>query len=346
MLSKIKAKIVIAAVAAFAITGLGTGIALAQGGPQVNVKQGKFETAQQKNAMKAFRKKGGPKTDADVKQEGDKLFKHSRASEGMPQLKDDGEGNMFGVGRLDPSAHFKMNKETGDISFNKGMKKYLDDKATMGLPQGDKAVEMAKKHLTDLGLMPEKQEELVVRHIGGLKQVDVDGNGKQVEKDKLVTIHFGRKIDGVDVSGPGSKIVMDLGENGELVSLHRRWVEVQEEKKGPGDFALEFDVKNKIQAKLKEDAKSAKKVDSDAPDFGFFDDGAGNIEPAYFYAADLTYDVEDMENPGKRKEHHEKYLGVEPALKQSKAKFDQLEKAKTPPGKDREGNKDSAPVKD
>lgn len=345
MLSKLKTRIVIGAVSAFAIAGFNAGAALAQG-PTINQKQGKFETAQQKNALKAFRKKGGPKTDAEVKQLGDKLFKHARAGEGLPQLKDDNEGNQFGVGRLDPSAHFKINKETGDFSFNKGMKQYLDDKATMGLPQGDKAVEMAKKHLADLGELPEKQEEMVVRHIGGLKQVDVDANGKQAEKDKLVTVHFGRQIDGIDVGGPGSKIVVELGANGELVAVHKRWIEVTEEKKGAGDMALEFDVKNKIKEKLAADAKSAKKVDAEAPDFGYFDDGAGNIEPAYFYGADLTYDVEDMENPGKRKEHHEKYLGAVPALKQSKAKFDQLEKAKTPPGKDRDGNKDSAPVKD
>lgn len=343
MVSKMKVKTVISAVSAFALAGFFAGAAFAQG-PPVNMQQGKFETAQQKNAMKAFTNKKAAKTDAEAKQLGDKLFKHARASESV-QLKDDKTDHLIHVGRLDPSAHFRIDKKTGDFSFNKGLKDYMNDKETLGLPQGDKAVEMAKKHLTDLGEMPEKQEEMVVRHIGGLKQVDLGPDGNSVEKDKLVTVQFGRKIDGIDVGGPGSKIIVELGANGELVAMHKRWIETQEEKKGPPDFALEFDVKNKLQGKMKEDGANAKMIESGAPAFGYFDDGAGNIEPAYFVDAEITYDLE--ETPGTKTEHKEKYLGVVSALKTPKGKFDQLEKAKTPPGKSKAAaDKDLPSVKD
>jgi len=344
MFSKMKVKTVISVASAIALAGFFAGTAFAQG-PSVNMTQGKFETAQQKNALKAFTNKKAAKTDAEVKQLGDKLFKHAHANESV-QLKDDKTDHLSHVGRLDPSAHFRVDKKTGDFSFNKGLKEYLNDRETMGLPQGDKAVEVAKKHLSDLGEMPEKQEELVVLHIGGLKQVDVTADGKSVEKDKLVTVHFGRKIDGIDVGGPGSKIVVDLGANGELVALHKRWIEVNEEKKGASDFALEFDVKNKLQGQLKNDGAKAKRIDSGAPDFGYFDDGEGKIEPAYFVNAELTYDIEDLENAGAKKEHKEKYLGAVSALKQSKAKFEQLEKAKVPPGQSKAVDKDAPSVKD
>lgn len=334
MYSNISFRIVFGAFSALALTILFSSTAQADG-PVVNMKKGVFETAQQKNAMKAFRHKGAPKTDAEVKQLGLKLFRQSRSNEAV-ELKDDKTGHLISVGRNDPSAHFRVNKKIGDFTFNKGMKDYLNDKETIGLPQGEKAVDIAKKHLTDLGLMPEKQEEMVVRHIGGLKQADVAAEGKSVEKDKLVTVHFGRQIDGVDVGGPGSKIVVELGTNGELVSVHRRWIELTEEKKRADEFALEADISNKINEKLKKDGAKAKQIDAESPDFGYFDDGDGNIEPAYFYLAELNYDLDDAENPGKKKEFKEKYLGVVPALKQSKAKFDQIEKAKTFPRKPKE----------
>lgn len=344
MFAKKKVKTVISALSAFALVGFFAGAALAQG-PPVDLKQGKFETAQQKNAMKAFRQRGGPKTDAEVKQLGDKLFKHTRAAKAV-ELKEDESGYLIHVDDGDPSAHFRVDKRTGDFSFNKGLKSYLNDSETSGLPQGEKAVEMAKKHLGDLGLLPEKKEEMVVRHIGGLRQVDIGPDGKAVEKDKLVTVHFGRQIDGVDVGGPGSKIVVELGANGELAGLHRRWIEVVKETKQPGDFAAEAEVRTKINDKLKSVASKAKRITSDAPDFGYFDDGAGNIEPAYFYDAELTYDLTDEEDTSKAKEHKEKFHGAVPALKRSKAKFDQLDKAKMPPRKNQEGNKNSPPIKD
>ena len=343
MKAKFRLKTVVAAASTLAVAGLFAGAALAA--PAVNMQASKFESAQQKNAMKAFSNAKPAKTDAEVRQLGDKLFKHARASESL-QLKEDKTAHLAHVGRLDPSAHFRVDKNTGDFSFNKGMKGYLTDKPTMGLPQGDKAVEVAKKHLSDLGEMPGNQEEMVVRHIGGLKQVDVDAEGKAVEKDKLVTVTFGRQIDGIDVGGPGSKIVVDLGANGELVGLHKRWIEVTEEKKGPPDFLLEFDIKGKGQKKLQEDGGKAKSIESKGPDFGYYDDGKGHIEPAYFFDAEFTYDLEDGENPGKKHEHKEKYLAAVSALRQSKADFDQQEKAKKPPGLSKPVDQDVPSTKD
>lgn len=351
MFSNVKARSLAGAGAALAMTFFFSGAAIAQG-PPVNVKAGKVETAAEKKAMKAFRmKKGsGYKGDAEAKKLGDKLFKHARFNDQV-QLKADKANKMMHVGRTDPSAHFRIDKTTGDFSFSKGMKGYYNDRETMGLPGKDKAEEVAKKHLTDLGLMPEKQEEMVVRHIGGLKQVDIAPDGKAQERDKLVTVHFGRQIDGIDVGGPGSKIIVQLGANGELVALHKRWIEVTEEKKADGDFGRPFDITQKITEKLKKDGAKAKKIDAGTPEFGYFDDGEGNIEPAYFFEAELSYDpavigLDEEPVAKEKKEHKEKYHGVVPALKNSKANFSQLERAKTPPGLDRKPDKDADPIQD
>jgi hypothetical protein len=303
---------------------------LAFAAPPVNMKQSRFVTAREKNAVKAYRMKAGYKGDADAKALGEKLFKTKGRAE-LVTLKDDGSNHMLHVSKDDPSAHFRIDKTTGDFSWGKGLKSYLNDGATQGLPGKDTAADVAKRHLTDLGLMPADQKQLVVKHIGGVRQADLAADGKVVEHDKLVTVHFGRVIDGIDVGGPGSKIIVDLGANGELVSLSRRWSELNEEKKTDADLETQGDVTNHVKAKLQREGSNAKTIDSSGPEFGYFDDGKGNIEPAYFYTADLTYDSTDEK--GVVHPLKEKHSGAVPALKGSKADFEQLEKAKAQPGR-------------
>jgi hypothetical protein len=296
--------------------------------PQVNVKSERFVTAREKNAVKVFLMKEGYKGDLDAKALGEKIFRTKARSEGV-SLKDDGSNHMLYVSKDDPSAHFRIDKTTGDISWSRGMKAYLNDGATAGLPGKNSAVDVAKRHLTELGLMPADQKQLVVRSVGGVRQADLGADGKSVEHDKLVTVFFGRVIDGIDVGGPGSKIIVELGASGELVSLIRRWSEVNEEKKADGDVQSQADVTKSLREKLQRDGSNARTIDSSGPDFGYFDDGKGHIEPAYFFTADLTYDVADEK--GVVTQHNEKHGGAVPALKGSKADFEQLEKAKAQP---------------
>jgi len=313
--------------------------------PPVNMKQGRFVTAKEKNAVKAFRAKEGYKGDADAKAFAEKLFRTKGRAE-LVTLKDDGANHMLHVSKDDPSAHFRIDKKTGDFSWGKGMKGYLNDAATQGLPGKDTAADVAKRHLTELGLMPADQKQLVVRHIGGVRQADLaaDGSGKVTERDKLVTVHFGRQIDGIDVGGPGSKITVDLGANGELVSLNRRWSELNEEKKTDADVDTQANVTQKVKAKLQKDAANAKSIDSSEAQFGYFDDGKGNVEPAYFYIADVTYDSTDEK--GVVTQFKEKQHGAVAALKGSKADFEQLEKAKSQPTRSAKHSEDRPSQKD
>lgn len=327
---------------ALTLTALLAAPALAE--PQVNVKSGKFATAKEKNAVHAYRMKEGFKGDAAARELGNKLYRAARESDSVA-LKEDKSNSLMHVSKADPGGHFRIDKTTGDFSFSKGFKDFINDRSTANLPSKEKAPDVAKKLLADLGLLPDNQDELVVRHVGGLNQVDVKDGKPSEELKKLVTVHFGRQIDGIDVGGPGSKIVVDLGANGELVGVHRRWVEVTKESKTDADVKGQAEVVSEVRAKIRNQASKAKKADVSAPDFGYFDDGKGNIEPAYFFDAELTYDGTDAE--GKPATITEKYHGVVPALKGSKADFDQLEKAGKPPGRPPAApEKDKPPVKD
>lgn len=328
MFDRIRSRGVAAAVGALALAVLLPAAALAE--PQVNVKSGKIPTAKEKNAVKAFRMKEGFKGEAAARDLGNKLYKAAKANDAVA-LKGDASNALMHVSKADPGGHFRVDKTTGDFSFHKGMNDYINDRSTSGLPTKDNAPEVARKHLEALGLLPAVKDQMVVRHVGGLKQVDVKDGKPTAELDKLVTVHFGRQIDGIDVGGPGSKIVVELGANGELVGLQRRWIELTEEKKTDADQKGPSEVVNEVRAKIRGEASKAKKAEVSTPDFGYYDDGKGNIEPAYFFDAELEYDGTDAE--GKPALQKEKYHGVVPALKGSKADFVQLEKAARPPGR-------------
>jgi len=301
------------------------GIAMAE--PPVNIGPGKFETAREKGMLKAYRMKEGFPGEQQARQLAERLNRHAKFGDTI-EFKADGNNGLFHVSKADPSAHFRINKKTGDFSYTRGMKGYFEGGTTPGLPTKEQAAEMAKKHLKDMGLMPAKPEELVLLHIGGMKDIEFK-DGKQTEHDKLVTVHFGRQIDGTVVGGPGSKIIVNLGANGELVGLHRRWVEVVEERRPDRDFKGQAEVHQNITAQLKKEAAQAKRADASAPDLALFDDGDGNIEPAYFFDAELEYDEADGQTKGGK--YKEKYLGVVGAIKGSKADFRQLKRAKAQP---------------
>lgn len=299
--------------------------------PTVNMKNQRFVTAQEKNAVTPLRMRAGFQGEAVSRQTAEKIFRSVNRKDDV-YLKDDGSNHLLYVAKDDPSAHFRVDKTTGDFTLSKGLRSYLNENSTTGLPDKQRAVTLATEHLAKLGLLPNNQKEMVVRHVGGMKQADVSRDGKMVERDKLVTVHFGRQINGIDVGGPGSKIVVELGRDGELVSVYRRWVEVAPStRETPGAQALHSneEVVQMIKAKLQQAGDKARSIDSSAPEFGYFDDGKGNIEPAYFFTAELTYELEDQR--GQVRRHAERHNGAVPALRSSRADFEQLERAKAQP---------------
>jgi hypothetical protein len=295
--------------------------------PQITVRAGTFQAPQEKKADRAFRMAEGFRGPEHAKALGARLFERSGKRESI-ELKDDGAGNLQYVSRADPSAHFRINSKTGDFSFNRGMSDLLNSEATPNLPGREQAVELAKAHLRELGQLPD-QEELVVRHVGGLRTTEQDGRGGTRIVDKLVTVHFGRQIDGLDVAGPGSKIVIDLGQNGELVGVAKRWIEVKEEKVSPAQFRSKGEVEREIRDHIQREWARARRATAEPPDLGYFDDGHGNIEPAYFFVTELVH--ESQEEDGRATESMGKYLGAVPAMKNSRARFQQEDRQSQPP---------------
>jgi len=247
------------------------------------------------------------------------------------ELKEDNANGLMYVNPGDPSAYVRIDRTTGDFSFSRGLARYYGGGATPGLPDSARAVEIARTRLREIGELPQG-EALVVQHVGGLRMSEVQ-NGATRTVDKLVNVHFGRRIDGVEVGGPGSKIVVTLGENGALVGLHKRWISLAAEERGAAEFLRPAEVQAAATTLVRAEWPRARRVAANRPELGYYDDGHGNVEPAYFVAATIVVEGEEPSRAG----HVDHYLGVVPALRQPRGDYRQQERARVQPG----GTRDS-----
>lgn len=147
------------------------------------------------------------------------------------------------VDRLNPSADkivryvspedvnttFEHNLVTGDIRFHRNFARYLGD-FKPELPSEEEALKAADIFLEDNKLLPANRSELKLAHIGGLRATTtIDGKQAGPVIDKLITLSYSREINGMPVIGPGSKMILDIGEKSEILSLTRHWRELSPE---------------------------------------------------------------------------------------------------------------------
>jgi hypothetical protein len=136
------------------------------------------------------------------------------------------ENIVYYVSKDDVSETFEQDLNNGNITFNKSMKKYTGDYVPQ-LPNREEAIKMAEEFLNKNGLQPRSRDELRLAHFGGLRSSSViDGKKSGPVIDELLTLTYGRTIDNLPVMGPGSKIVINVGDKGEVMGLIRRWREL------------------------------------------------------------------------------------------------------------------------
>lgn len=138
---------------------------------------------------------------------------------------------QFVVNPLRPTNFFSLDQSNRAMSFSRDLKRYEGDFEPV-LPDEDEAEQIAKEYLTENELMPElRQEEAMVTAAvqtvaGARPAVKGRAPGKDdqpVAFDKLKVLTFTRKINGLPVVGPGSKIVVTLGDGGDVEGLIHRW---------------------------------------------------------------------------------------------------------------------------
>lgn len=235
-------------------------------------------------------------------------------------------GDKYGfVYAADRSASFYYTPSTGDISFNRGTAGYSGDGDTPGLPENEEAVQLALEYLEALELLPGNPDELILLGTGALNMAVVREDGSESRYRKQVWVHFKRVIDGIEVRGPGSKIIVYLGENGELTKLIRRWTEADTYQLRESAFISDDRVLNKMRERLCREWREASEIEAGTPEFVIYDDGHGILEPAYavdarvFHIIGGKHLIEDLS------------LVIIPAVKFSSAWYDQQDKAEILP---------------
>ena len=267
-----------------------------------------------------------------AKQIAEKLLVYTNFYANFADLEEDRENEQFLYrSTFDPTAMLDINTRTGEFIFDKGIASYNQRGNTPDLPDEKDAVSLAKKYLKDLDLLPE-EDELTVSHVGGLAMSEVVG-GRSFDYKKLVTVYFGRKLNNVPVIGV-SRIVVDLGSNGELTGVIRNWRKINKSKTKKLSKNTFLDAKarySKIRSQFKAHHPKAKAIKIKESQFILYDDGSGIIEPAIFSTAELV--VEGVLVAGDKKTP-KKFIffadELTPLSKKPRAKYSYMEMEKVP----------------
>ena len=206
---------------------------------------------------------------------------------GMQGKMAQGEEELTFADPKDPSAFFMQDKATGNLSYTGSMAKYFGD-TKPDLPDPRKAEDLAISYLKETNLMPANPADLRLIHVGGMRMSESkDGkNGPVVDKSRTLT--YGRLLNGQKVLGTGSKIVVHIGDRGEVIGLDRKWREVGKAQAIP---ATEVKSQREAQAEItrflaNEWGKEAK-VSLKEVSVNYYDGDGGFIQPAYFFKATI-----------------------------------------------------------
>jgi len=189
----------------------------------------------------------------------------------------------------DSSAVFEVDSTTGAFLFNAGLKKYSGEGSTRGLPTPKNAPDLALKYLTKLRYLPENKEEVVLARVGGLGMAAAKDGKSSNKYEKLVTVFFRRVLQDVRVQGPGSRILVHLGEQAALVGLIRNWPDVKAQEVSRDQVKSDELIRRAIQRRLLKMADQAKEIIVQKAELVLFDDGRGMIEPAIYVVAAARY---------------------------------------------------------
>jgi hypothetical protein len=229
------------------------------------------------------------------------------------------EGVLFFASPKDENDTFEQNLATGDIRFRRNMTRYLGDFAPK-LPSGDEAQEIALRFLKENDLLPKDMGQLKLAHVGGLRATSViDGDKPGPIIDKLVTLSYSRMVDGLPVLGPGSKLVLDIGEGGEIVGLVRHWREIEPmNRKGIGaeDLISPREALARANKQIREQFGEKSFVKIAQTGRAYFDNNGGIMQPVYYYQAQITL-------PDQRRfDRPIEYVAVVPMLRASPEPLD------------------------
>ena len=131
------------------------------------------------------------------------------------------------VDKADPSSLILQDMSNGNISFSNRMTEFVSMEK-VSLPGKEQTQELALGFLKEMELLPlDFSTNGKLLHIGGLFAQDLVNDELSEISQKLVTYHFGRELNGVPVMGGGSKVIVEIGHQGAIVNVNKKWSPVK-----------------------------------------------------------------------------------------------------------------------
>jgi hypothetical protein len=222
------------------------------------------------------------------------------------------ENVVYFVSDADVNTTFEQNLSNGNFEFNKLTKAY--DNLVPQLPSKDEAVKLAENFMKSKNIFPENAAQLQLIHNGGVRSQDViNGQKAGPVVDKLITLTYGRVLDSIQVIGSGSKIIINIGDKGEVVGLIRRWRELN-----ISDRKLLKPEEMFTQSEAEEQARKQVQAEFGQAPFeivsssrSYYDANGNYIQPVWAFNVMVNLNQED------KNVQAERYLCVIPMLKNS-----------------------------
>jgi len=216
------------------------------------------------------------------------------------------ENIAYFVSPDDVNTTLEQDLTTGNFAFNKFSKEYLGDFVPK-LPGREEAIKISEKFLHDKGLFPKKEEQLKLVHEGGLRAQSVKGP----IVDKLITLTYGRIIDSLQVIGAGSKIIVNIGDKGDVLGLTYRWREVNEtsgkRQIKQAELISREDAESLLKRQIAQEFGPTAQYDIKSVNKTYYDNNGNFLQPVFAF--------ETVINLGDKQLKPIRYLGVIPLLK-------------------------------
>lgn len=179
----------------------------------------------------------------------------------------------------DPSEYYEVSEGQGRFSFSKSLSRYMGNYKP-SLPDPKAAQQLAMNFLKENKLMAESQDEMQLIHSGGLRADDENGN----VIDKMITLTYGRVIGGVPVIGSGSKIVVHIGEKGEVMGVIRNWKAYTTKRElGAKEVKTAAEMEREFQALVITQFGKEAKAEIKRSYMVYFDNGGKYLQPVMAY---------------------------------------------------------------
>jgi hypothetical protein len=134
---------------------------------------------------------------------------------------------MAWIDKGDPSSLILQDAFNGNISFSNRMTEFVSMEK-VSLPEQGQAQELAMNFIKEMELLPaDFSTNGQLLHVGGLFSQDLENDRLSEISQKLITFHFGRELNGIPVMGGGSKLIVEVGHQGAIVSLNKKWSPVK-----------------------------------------------------------------------------------------------------------------------